>query len=76
MKFKNQQTLSPLTCFIMKVSAMYIIWYFIYDNYLLPDGRLDAFLSLSGVNLAGAFFNIVFRRPFNHGRSGLVRHFI
>ena len=30
----------------------------IYDYYLLPDGRLDAFLSLSGVNLAGGILNI------------------
>jgi exosortase/archaeosortase family protein len=58
MKFKNQQTLSPLTRFLMKVSAIYIIWYLIYDYYLLPDGRLDAFLSLSGVNLAGGILNM------------------
>ena len=58
MEFKNQQTLSPLTRFLMKVSAIYIIWYLIYDYYLLPDGRLDTFLSLSGVNLAGSILNI------------------
>ena len=58
MEFKNQQTLSPLTRFLMKVSTIYIIWYLIYDYYLLPDGRLDAFLSLSGVNLAGGILNI------------------
>lgn len=58
MKFKNQQTLSPLTRFLMKVSAIYIIWYLIYDYYLLPDGQLDTFLSLSGVNLAGGILNI------------------
>jgi exosortase/archaeosortase family protein len=58
MEFKNQQTLSPLTRFLIKVSTIYIIWYLIYDYYLLPDGRLDAFLSLSGVNLAGGILNI------------------
>jgi len=58
MEFKNQQTLSPLTRFLIKVSTIYIIWYLIYDYYLLPDGRLDAFLSLSGVNLAGCILNI------------------
>ena len=31
---------------------------FIYDYYLLPDGQLDTFLSLSGVNLAGGILNI------------------
>lgn len=58
MEFKNQQTLSPLTRFLIKVSAIYIIWYLIYDYYLLPDGQLDTFLSLSGVNLAGGILNI------------------
>lgn len=58
MEFKNQQALSPLTRFLIKVSTIYIIWYLIYDYYLLPDGRLDAFLSLSGVNLAGGILNI------------------
>ena len=58
MEFKNQHTLSPLTRFLIKVSTIYIIWYLIYDYYLLPDGRLDAFLSLSGVNLAGGILNI------------------
>lgn len=42
----------------MKVSAIYIIWYLIYDYYLLPDGRLDGFFSLSGVNIAGGILNI------------------
>ena len=44
MEFKNQQTLSPLTRFLIKVSAIYIRWYLIYDYYLL--------------NLAGGILNI------------------
>ena len=27
------------------------LWYIVYDFYLLPDGRLDAFLSSSGHRL-------------------------
>ena len=58
MEFKIQMTLSPLTRFLLKAGVIYIIWYLMYDYYLLPDGRLDAFLSLSGVNLAGGILNI------------------
>ncbi|MBL7030343.1 MAG: archaeosortase/exosortase family protein [Candidatus Marinimicrobia bacterium] len=58
MKFKFLNSFSPLTRFLMKAGAIYIIWYLIYDYYLLPDGRLDAFLSLSGVNLAGGILNM------------------
>ncbi|MCP4932546.1 MAG: exosortase/archaeosortase family protein [Candidatus Marinimicrobia bacterium] len=58
MEFKIQNTLSPLTRFLLIAGVIYIIWYLMYDYYLLPDGRLDAFLSLSGVNLAGGILNI------------------
>ncbi len=58
MEFKIQKTLSPLTRFLLIAGVIYIIWYLMYDYYLLPDGRLDAFLSLSGVNLAGGILNI------------------
>jgi len=34
------------------------VWYILYDYYLLPDGRLDAFLSYSGVSLAGNILNM------------------
>ena len=71
MEFKNQQTLSPLTRFLIKVSAIYIIWYLIYDYYLLPDGQLDTFLSLSGVNLEGGILNI-----FGWDIYSETRHFI
>ena len=36
----------------MKAAAIYVGWNFLYDNILLPDGKLDTFLSLSGVRLA------------------------
>ena len=31
--------------------AAYLVWYVIYDLWLLPDGRLDAWLS---INVAGS----------------------
>ena len=49
---KNKLRLSPLTIFLLKAGAIYAGWNLLYDNLLLPDGRLDTFLSLSGVRLA------------------------
>ena len=49
---------SPLTRFLMVAGVIYGLWYLVYDYYLLPDGRLDEFLSLSGVNLAGGLLNL------------------
>ena len=49
---KNKLKLSPLTIFLLKAGAIYAGWHLLYDNILLPDGRLDTFLSLSGVRLA------------------------
>ena len=49
---KNKLKLSPLTNFLLKAGAIYAGWYLLYDNILLPDGRLDTLLSLSGVRLA------------------------
>ncbi len=59
MEFKYQRIFSPLTRFLIKAGGIYIVWYLIYDYYILPDGRLDAFLSLSGVSLAGGILNIL-----------------
>ncbi|MCS3937056.1 hypothetical protein GGP80_003064 [Salinibacter ruber] len=28
--------------FLAKVLAVYVVWYVVYDLWLLPDGRLDA----------------------------------
>lgn len=50
--------ISPLTRFLITAGTVYVVWYILYDYYLLPDGRLDAFLSFSGVSLAGGILNI------------------
>ncbi len=49
---------SPLTRFLITAGAVYVVWYILYDYYLLPDGRLDTFLSITGVNLAGSILNM------------------
>lgn len=45
---------SPIAVFILKVLAIFIVWYLIYEMWLLPDGRLDEGLSLNIIgNSAG-----------------------
>ena len=44
--------LSPLTLFLLKAGCVYAAWQFLYDLVVLPDGRLDTWLSLTGVKLA------------------------
>ncbi|MBT4371247.1 MAG: archaeosortase/exosortase family protein [Candidatus Marinimicrobia bacterium] len=59
MDARNQtKHISPLTRFLIMAGGVYVIWYLLYDYYLLPDGRLDAFLSYSGVSLAGSLLNV------------------
>ena len=49
---RSKLGLSPLTVFLLKAGAIYAGWHLLYTYFLLPNGRLDAFLSLSGVRLA------------------------
>lgn len=45
---------NPVIQFIIKALGIFIIWYFIYELWLLPDGRLDHWLSLNIIgNSAG-----------------------
>lgn len=51
--------MSPLILFILKAGLIYGVWQLTYDYVLLPDGRLDTFLSLSGVNAAGSLLSFL-----------------
>jgi len=44
----------PTLLFLAKAVAIYGVWYVLYDLWLLPDGRLDAWISRSVVHV-GAF---------------------
>ncbi len=57
-KIIEWERISPLTRFLISAGGIYAMWYIIYDYYLLPDGRLDEYLSYSGVQLAGGLLNI------------------
>ena len=50
---------SPLTLFLMKAGGVYAAWQLIYDFVVLPDGRVDTWLSITGVKLAAAGLSFV-----------------
>ncbi len=43
---------SPVTQFILKALGIFIVWYVVYELWLLPDGRLDEWLSLNIVSIS------------------------
>ena len=38
---------SPVVLFITKALIIFVVWYVVYELWLLPDGRLDEWLSLN-----------------------------
>ncbi len=56
---RSKHRLSPLTIFLLKAGAIYAGWHLLYTYILLPNGRLDAFLSLLGVRLAAGVLSIL-----------------
>ena len=43
---------SPIFLFIAKVLGIYILWYLIYELWLLPDGSLDHWLAINIVDVS------------------------
>ena len=56
---EKSKSISPLTQFLIKAGGVYAAWQFLYNLFLLPDGSLDTFLSISGVNLAGSLLGFM-----------------
>ena len=50
---------SPLTLFLLKAGGVYAAWQLVYDFVVLPDGRVDTWLSITGVKLAAAGLSFV-----------------
>jgi exosortase family protein XrtF len=55
---------SEVVVFFAKALAIYVVWYLVYDLWMLPDGRVDAWLSehivrVSGALLSGMGFDVV-----------------
>lgn len=49
----------PVLRFLGKVVAIYGVWYVLYDLWLLPDGRLDRWVSISVVQVGEAALRVL-----------------
>ena len=45
--------------FLAIMAACYAVWFVVYDLWLLPDGRLDAWLSTGIASLTGGLLNVL-----------------
>lgn len=43
---------SPITLFVLKAISFFLVWYIIYELWLLPDGRLDEWISLNVIGIS------------------------
>ncbi len=59
LKIEINKSISPLALFLIKAGAIYAFWQLFYDLVLLPDARLDTFLSLTGINMAGGLLSLL-----------------
>ncbi|AXI99991.1 exosortase family protein XrtF [Cyclonatronum proteinivorum] len=48
----------PIFVFAGKLLAWFAVWYLFYEVWLLPDGRLDAFLSVNIVEVAAGLLGL------------------
>ena len=49
---------SPVTQFILKAFAIFVLWYVVYELWLLPDGRLDEWVSLNIVSVSSGIVRL------------------
>ncbi|MEQ9265702.1 MAG: archaeosortase/exosortase family protein [Balneolaceae bacterium] len=49
---------SPVSLFIIKALAIFVVWYIVYELWLLPDGRLDKWLALNIVSISSGVTNL------------------
>lgn len=59
---------SDITLFLLKVVGIYVIWYIIYELWLLPDGRLDQWLVLNIIDISSNFLLLMEYDVFWDGR--------
>ncbi|MFY0683197.1 MAG: archaeosortase/exosortase family protein [Balneola sp.] len=59
---------SPLVIFIIKSLGFFIIWYIIYELWLLPDGSLDEFISLNVIGISKGLLESMSFEIFSYSR--------
>ena len=50
---------SPVTQFILKALGVFILWYIVYELYLLPKGDLDEWVSLNIVAISNGIIQLL-----------------
>jgi len=63
------QSNRPLLSFLGKVLAVYGMWYVAYDLWLLPNGQLDAWLSVNVAWVSGEILSMLGFDALDSGRS-------
>lgn len=58
-----------LSVFLLKMAAVYAVWFVLYDLWLLPDGRLDAWLSEAVASMTGGVLGLVYDAAMVDGRT-------
>ena len=58
-----------LSLFLLKMAAIYAAWFVLYDLWLLPDGRLDTWLSTSVASWTGAVLAPFYPETLVDGRT-------
>ncbi len=48
---------SPIVRFIAKALGFFVIWYFLYELWLLPDGTLDEWVSLNIIGISSGILD-------------------
>lgn len=49
---------SPIVRFIAKALGFFVIWYFLYELWLLPDGKLDEWVSLNIIGISSGILDL------------------
>jgi exosortase/archaeosortase family protein len=62
----------PVAVFLAKMLAVYVVWYVVYDLWLLPDGRLDAVVSRNLAVLSGSALRLFGIDVFVEGRTVIL----
>ena len=59
----------PFAAFLGKLLAVYIVWYVVYDLWLLPDGRLDDAVARHVAALSGGLLHVLGVEVWVEGRT-------
>lgn len=59
---------SPLSRFVIKSIVFFLVWYIIYELWLLPDGSIDEFISLNVIGISKGVLELFTFEIFSYSR--------